>query len=1254
MIKRILIGLFCLLVLTASITAFLLFTTAGLQASIAVASRLMGGRVIVGSAEGFVAGDWHLENVTVHGEGVEVSVQRVSCSWLPKALRQRAFHAAQLSFANVEITLKPGAGSTPTETRALPQVSLPLSVFIGSVEIDQLILTRLGGAEIYGLNSLSARLSATSNKIQLDDVIFTSPNLDGSLRGSLVMAEEWPIEVEADWQLKRAGCSTIGGQLQVGRTLTAPLIEMQVGAPASLDIRAEVADLTGEFSYQAEIKGSPAQLGQICNDLPRAAVDFAATLQGNAEKTSGTAAARALLPDTEPISSQFDFELVGQVLAIENGLLRYGENGAAVDAELVLSPEPSWDGVIVLDSFNASELLPVPQTFVDGRIKFVGNYDGEQITYSADIEDIEIAVQEFDLTLGGYLSLAGDQQGLEIHSCRFDCGEGAIEVAGILNWTDGVRWAVDVNLDSFDPSQVGSLPEGVVSGSFTSSGRISEEELVVETEIESLSGELSGFELSGGGNLVYRDQVLTVANMNITNGNNRLYATGTVAERFDLNFVFYGADLERILPQLGGEMDIVGVINGPRNDPKAQLTIRGSELQYQDYFAASLAAEIDLVPAEMWGKSTLQVEDFQVGEFLVELVEVSAAGSKESHQVRAALEWSRGSLQGDVSGSLAEDEWLGNVEGLIIKDHQYGAWQQHKLTELRVSTEEAAVERTCLISEENRFCVEGSWKEPGEWSLSVDELKFALGTLSDWEIIDKEVSGTLSGSAFLQGDRGGIVSGSGSLQVPELEMALDPNKYYENFSWFDTELEFYIDAGDLTASFSSTYVDDSHLEGVVVLPSATTLATRVVDLPLQGNVNVAIMDVSALKILTSEFLLPEGELSGRFVLAGRVGSPSISGDVRLNNGHIRVPILGVFLRDVNGAIEAGQGRLLLELDTVSGNGTLHASGDFDFGSEPWQGGFTFSGEAVELLNRRMITATADPELALTLGPDSGSLTGRVKVTQALVEVEKIDRSSSESSDVVFVDDLTESSPWPFNYNIEVALGDEVRVIGHGLDGRLEGLLTVTSGTGNITVGRGHLDIVDGVFAVYGSPLTITRGRLTFTGGPIDDPSLDILASKIIEDSQFGFSRVETGVKVTGSASEFEMELYSVPRMSDADILAYILLDRPFTTDGESGSAGLVNEAAQAMGLTRGSQLLTEVGSMLPVDDIRLEGRVDTQETSVVVGKNLSSNLSVSWDYNLFNNAGTFRVRYEFGRGFSVESRNSLDSNAVELLYSLER
>jgi autotransporter translocation and assembly factor TamB len=75
---------------------------------------------------------------------------------------------------------------------------------------------------------------------------------------------------------------------------------------------------------------------------------------------------------------------------------------------------------------------------------------------------------------------------------------------------------------------------------------------------------------------------------------------------------------------------------------------------------------------------------------------------------------------------------------------------------------------------------------------------------------------------------------------------------------------------------------------------------------------------------------------------------------------------------------------------------------------------------------------------------------------------------------------------------------------------------------------------------------------------------------------------------------------------------------------------------------------------MPVDELHFEGGLGDDDASLVVGKSLTEQLSVSYDFNLFKNAGFFRVRYEFGRGFSVQSRNSFDSNGIEFLYSFER
>ena len=1254
MIKRIILAVVIFLALTVGAAAFFLTTSTGLQAATFIVSHLSAGRLVIGDSHGRILGNWRLEHVTVHTSAVDVSLERLSCTWDPGLLLEKTIQAAQLSAGNVEITLK-DQGQNISEQHGEfvpPEITVPLAIFINSLQVDTLSITTLGGAQLYTVDSFSSRFSLTGNRLDITDILFTSQILSGSAEAGLTLSGDWPVDLASDLRGKQPGCSDIRGRLTVSQTLSDPQIDLLISDPAELQLDLGIAQLFGTPSFQAVLTGSSVDLGAICKTFPDAQVNFDLNAGGEVNNVKGNAQAIVQLEDLEPVSTQLDFVFDGQSLSIDEGIVGYGKNYAGVDGTITLAPQLAWNGVVKVDSIDLSDLAPVPLAHVGGRVKVSGSFDGEQLTYLADVEEFEISAEELDLALGGDLSLTGDQYGLEIRSCTIDSGEGRIDLAGRLDWTDGFLWEGGVQLDSFDPSEIGSLPQGTINGSFSSRGRISGADILVETEIDALTGVLEGYELSGGGNLVYRDQVLRIANLNITNGNNRFYATGTVADRFDLNLVFNGAELERILPQLSGTLDVNGVLRGPRSEPVAQFTLKGAELGYLDNFAGSVEAEIDLAPTEMSGKTTVHASNLNLAGMQADEFDLQAEGTMSSHNLSAELVLEKSSLQVEASGSVEDHGWRGDIGGLVLSDARFGSWAQQDSTQLRAGPDEAVLDRFCLSSAENQLCAQARWGKATGWSLALDGLKLALSSLNDWGLLEQKIAGVVTADFMLEGIDTSIVSGTGNVAVPELEVELGPNPYYEQFIWYDTRASFSIQDQDLTTTFQTRFVDDSRISGTISLEDGVAFSGEFSDLPLQGSIEADLRELDILSVVTSDFLLPKGSLYANLDLIGTLANPGIEGDVLLQEGDLRIPMLGAHLTGVTGTIGFMGRRLELDLSGDSGSGQIRAAGLFDFGRDPWEAGLTLSGTNANLLNRRMITLTADPDLELQLGATGGSLVGRVTVSEALIEVEKIDRSTSASSDVVFVDDLSESSSWPFRYDLDLILGDGVQVVGHGLTARLEGQLNVASNPNSITVGRGRLDIVDGSFAIFGSPLTIERGRLAFNGGPVDNPGLDIRASKRVGEAGFGANGVKVGVNVTGSAADFEMELFALPSMEDADILAYILLDKPLTTDQRN--AGVISAAAEAIGLGKGTRLLSDVSSMLAVDDIRVEGRMESQETSLVVGKNLSEQLSVSYDYNLFKNAGSFRVRYQFGKGFSVESRNSLESNAVELLFSVER
>ena len=281
----------------------------------------------------------------------------------------------------------------------------------------------------------------------------------------------------------------------------------------------------------------------------------------------------------------------------------------------------------------------------------------------------------------------------------------------------------------------------------------------------------------------------------------------------------------------------------------------------------------------------------------------------------------------------------------------------------------------------------------------------------------------------------------------------------------------------------------------------------------------------------------------------------------------------------------------------------------------------------------------------------GTLKGRLEIPGALIKPELMTQTKSESADVVFIDEQGGGDSWPFIYELGVELGDDIKIDGFGLKASLGGNLTVSNNNRNVT-GRGTLNVEQGSFTIYGKPLNIERGRLTFIGGPIDNPLLDISARKVIETNRFGQEQVVVGVNIIGTAADYEIELFSRPLMEDREIITYILFDKSFDSSDES-SRGVADSALQSFGLSRGNAFLGGVTDILPVDEMRLDGG-GGDGAALVVGRSLTDQLSLSYDFNLLKNSGTIRVRYEFGKGFAVQSRNSFDSNSIELLYSFER
>src|SRR5690606_20922959 len=125
---------------------------------------------------------------------------------------------------------------------------------------------------------------------------------------------------------------------------------------------------------------------------------------------------------------------------------------------------------------------------------------------------------------------------------------------------------------------------------------------------------------------------------------------------------------------------------------------------------------------------------------------------------------------------------------------------------------------------------------------------------------------------------------------------------------------------------------------------------------------------------------------------------------------------------------------------------------------------------------------------------------------------------------------------PLQLDLTLAMGEDVRLRGFGLDGTLGGSLRVRAQPGREMVGNGTLD-VRGVYSAYGQRLRITRGRLSFSG-PVSDPLLDIRAERKV-----GAYGVTAGINVPGRASSPQARVWTDPSSDESQALSYLALGR---------------------------------------------------------------------------------------------------------------
>lgn len=254
-------------------------------------------------------------------------------------------------------------------------------------------------------------------------------------------------------------------------------------------------------------------------------------------------------------------------------------------------------------------------------------------------------------------------------------------------------------------------------------------------------------------------------------------------------------------------------------------------------------------------------------------------------------------------------------------------------------------------------------------------------------------------------------------------------------------------------------------------------------------------------------------------------------------------------------------------------------------------------------NTSELRIVANPDMQFGIVDTTMQLRGKVTVPEADIDLERLDRGTSVSEDVVVLDPVDpEAAPAsPLDMDLAIVLGDKVNMSGFGLKGGLSGQMQIRARPGREMTANGGLD-VRGRYKAYGQDLTISRGQLTWNNNIVSDPRVSLRAERKIGD-------VTAGIDVSGRAESPRADVWSEPAMSQSEALSYLVLGRGLST-ASSDETQQVSAASAA--LSAGSSLIaSQIGAKLGLDEAGVS-ESSTVGSVVGFGKYLSPKLYVGY------------------------------------------
>jgi translocation and assembly module TamB len=1251
-----------LLLLAVVAVNWVLNTEGGTRWAANRAIGMMGGKLAIASIEGTLAGPITVNGIRFNNPdaGADVRVARVSTDLALMELFSRRVHVLTLNVNGVDVRL-----SEPLKKEEEPsQFSLepPIDVLLDSFVLRDARVSR-DGKELFVARAAEASARWTSDGIAISKFVVDSPDGNVRLAGEVSGSDTYTGRMNGNFRWKVAEAQ-YEGELSAVSEKQELKANIRLSAPFTAQLEATVGE-TEQVPWQMAL--TVPRFDPRKEVLPGGSLEsLAATLTGQGDRTFA--------------ELRGDITLNGQSLRIDPIRARYAEQLLTLEA-LTLQ-DPSRRGTLSATGtiqFAAAETQPpfnanlnvvwrdveLPKEWVGqalstrGELKVAGN----PATFNANGQ---LALGPPNNLADIALQIDGTPEQVQLQRLEILQKKGSLNIKGTVLLKPRIGWQLNANARTFDPGAFVAGWPGNLGFALDSKGELQEKGPNASFNLRNLKGTLRNRAIAGQADLTVNPDKVVAGTLNLSSGRSSIAVTGRGGQTMDLDAQFDVASLDDWAPSTTGRVNGKLHIAGTWPRIAVDGDVEGRDLALGEYSVKAVNLNADVRnPQSPSGTLRLDASTIIAAGFEFSSVKLDASGDEKAHTAHLDARGEPLSAEVRLQGARAgTDGWAGTVEQLDLRAAGISPLSLREPVKVAYNPREFSVSQTCLTGDQISACATAAQDTAGELTAKYTLEHLPLGLIAALAApeLPVRVEAVIEGNGDIRRAKDGALFGQAhvsstsgrvsEVSAPAQEDAADALLTYENLK-LDAEL-----AGDTAqGSISAALNGSGRLEGQARLANLSGAAPTI-----DGSAKLSIPDLTPVELFVPQVANVKGSAEANVEVTGTLMEPLITGAARIQQFAAEVPQVGLKLHDgevqasvkdtrnlaITGQLKSGDGQVSLTGDT-NAEGVLHVK---------------VQGKDFQAANIPGANVVIAPDLTFQRAPDRMQLWGTAVIPRAEVDLSKLPKQeggTQASSDVVVVDDanaVEQSESVPLYVNVGLIVGkkentgiietdskDEVRLIGYGLNARVDGWLDVHEQPGLPTTGNGEIRL-SGFYKAYGQDLTIEQGRLLFAGQPIAEPQVNLIATRTVES-------VKAKLTVSGNARRPQLEVSADPTMSQTQALAYLVTGKPMDEVG-SGEGDLVQSAARSLGGAAGNLLAKGLGKRLGISDIGVQDSDEIGGSAFTVGQYLSPRLYLSYGVGLFEPGQVVTLRYRISDKVSLEASQGPLNQKAGINYRIEK